>query len=130
MISLELARELKNSGLKWEPKVGDWLYYDDRLELLDKENLESTKRLHNLTTKHQEYQDMAPVFAPTLPQLLAEIEGRGYVWEIHQLESIFKLRYECSVKSNNKKHSLYADTLEDATGQALLWILKGVGRDG
>jgi len=134
MVSLELAKKLKDAGLVWEPKEGDRLYYDDKLELLNKENLESARRLHNLTARHQEYQDMAPVFAPSLSQLLAEIEGRGYRSALVSNDMAkWPAKWNCDIVKPESfidclVYRVWADTPDDATALALLHILEvGIG---
>ena len=69
MISLELAKKLKDAGLEWEPKEGDYILYPDG-------ELTSI-----LTCGDVAFEDLEGcVFAPRLDQMLSEIEKRG--WEI------------------------------------------------
>jgi hypothetical protein len=135
MISLELAKKLRDAGLRWEPKEGDYCYYDEKLDLLAGENLASTVKLHNLITKNPEYQDMGPIWVPSLDQLLGEIEARG--WEYEQgvlyvlggpmMPGKHKHGYWCeiwSIKDLSITCREPADTPEEAAGRALLWILE------
>lgn len=115
MLSLEICQKLKDAGLQWEPKEGDYVRYFDG-------NLISI-----LTCGDVAFEDLKDcIFAPRLDQLLAEIEKRGY--EHHKLEY-------WRDKPDNHKHwfLLWADghwqefktgTPDDAAAEALLWILQ------
>jgi hypothetical protein len=73
MISLELAKKLKDAGLRWEPQMGDFMYNNDIIDCLDFADMSFAAGYEDLT--HQG--DVG--FIPRLDQLLAEIEKRG--WE-------------------------------------------------
>lgn len=136
MIGVELARELKEAGLEWKPKQGDWAYIVDPY---DKNGTLSRVIGKNDVrdfggTKHPE-----DVWLPSLSQLLAEIEGRGYEWETGLIMTIggpempgrHKSGYWCEIwlsEDMRTKYRIKADTPEEAAGQALLWILRG-GQD-
>ena len=64
-----------------------------------------------------------PNFAPRLEQLLAEIEKRGYLWEL-SIDDVDKPPYALylTTPTRNKKW-FTAESAEEATAQALLWIL-------
>jgi hypothetical protein len=61
------------------------------------------------------------LWLPRLDQLLAEIEKRGYRWDIQMT----KTRYVCGLSTPGVRvyPDQYGDTPEDAAAQALLWIL-------
>jgi hypothetical protein len=130
VISLSTAKKLRDAGLRWEPKEGDYCYYDEKLDLLAGENLASTVKLHNLITKNPEYQDMGPIWVPSLDQLLGEIEARGFRWDVskYSREHLASDKdrsgaYGCQVESSTDVIEFTADTPEEAAGRALLWVL-------
>jgi hypothetical protein len=129
MISLETAKALKDAGLKWKPQEGDYCYYDDKLELQLGECLKATRKLHNLTAKQPEYKELAPIFAPSLSQLLQEIEKRGYLWDMSNLGGEFNVmlwdvRNGKEIEEDEKESYNDCETIvEEAAAQALLWIL-------
>jgi len=113
MISLSLAQKLKNAGLRWEPKMGDFF------------TTPGTNLIQCAITpiRNVEYATSKIVWLPRLDQLLAEIEKRGYEWSLHSSTSTYDIElynsgdmYSCLIKSDDKP--------EDVAGQALLWILK------
>lgn len=86
MLSLETARELKEAGLEWEPQFGDFYYtYHNALAVAEK-----TYPCGNewVTIRHE-----IMTFAPRLDQLLAEIERRGYGYELGKAGARNKRRY-------------------------------------
>lgn len=121
MISLEIAKKLKEAGLKWEPKVGDWFYNHHgfvpgtttTLDLV----AEVTVLIHSIA---RDYHNRTVEFAPRLDQLLAEIY-ETYNFTLHSSGYIV-LRKKGSGMVAEHFHS---DTLENAAASALLWILEG-----
>jgi len=115
MISLELAKKLKNAGLRWEPKNGDFF------------TTPGTNLIQCAITpiRNIEYATSKVVWLPRLDQLLAEIEKRGYVYDLH-FSVLSGIRcYWCVLKQDDCCwYAKSADTPEDAAGQALLWILE------
>jgi hypothetical protein len=119
MITLDLARKLKDAGLEWEPKKFD-LYNTEFINgsngvfsvWHDGQNLESTTG----TTF---------TWLPSLSQLLAEIEGRGYRWSLEKVNEGYESYVTKDIDDCNKdaKYDL-ADTPEEAAGKALLWVLE------
>jgi len=110
VISQKTAEKLKAAGLKHLITIGDGVYRE-----IGKED----------------------VWLPRLDELMAEIEGRGYVFTIasantpegnHMAETIKTSKF---IDEENKiylfsltKKEHYAHTPEDAAGQALLWVLE------
>ena len=123
MVSLELAKKLKDAGLEWEPKKFD-LYTAEFTNgssgifsvLYDGQNLESVTGTEF-------------IWLPSLSQLLAEIEGRGYWWDVsHGLvdDGVNKYRLTTSKKHNTSIPLMIfnSETPEDAAASVLLWILE------
>ncbi|MBA1335874.1 MAG: hypothetical protein HPY66_1692 [Firmicutes bacterium] len=134
MISLDLAKKLKEAGMKWEePKEGDWftfrvwnpcvVHLDWMPFGLDDEVVTT---FPSVVRQHCD----ECIWLPRLDQLLAdiELEGRGYRME-HLPAGRF---YKCIIVRGGdeldfKRKSFRARTPEDAAGQALLWILQQKG---
>jgi hypothetical protein len=142
MISLETAKKLKDAGLQWEPKEGDcwcngmWMAINYYLELVT----------GHLLVKKQ------AIWLPSLDQLLAEIEGRGFdvdlmhfatnrentgqinvpSWscEINRFIGLFmqadgsdsEVNVHGVWEEQRLNESFDADTPTEAAAQALLWI--------
>lgn len=123
MISLELAKKLKEAGLEWEPQIGDMFYFktfkDWGIDAINSEDVNN-----NLDETRDFIEEGFWILAPRLDQLLAEIERRGYWWSIENGLA----EYLCFfVKQDGKKfikQSFWANSPEEATAQALLWILE------
>ena len=119
MISLETAKKLKEAGLKWESKVGDCFYFNNTNNLwLIKDEFSNRKEIKLGT------------FAPRLDQLLSEIEKRSgrYKYEltgsrVYYLSNNLKPKYRITIQTD-RVLPFFADSPEEATAQALLWILK------
>lgn len=129
MLSLELARKLKEAGLPWNVTIYDFCYYQERLYVvtfafIDKVIISAGVRV-----------DISKcVFAPRLDQLLAEIEQQGYSWHLYTytLPIAKTTSYACEVfkfgkpifTSNGCTFAGSSTGPEDATAQALIWILE------
>lgn len=121
MISLETAKKLKEAGLKWEPKVGDWFYNHHgfvpgtttTLDLV----AEVTVLIHSIA---RDYHNRTVEFAPRLDQLLAEIERLGWEYELRNDEA--GIDYVCFVFSEGYNEYAHANTPTNAAAEALLWI--------
>jgi hypothetical protein len=113
VISLDLAKKLKEAGLKpvctdlelfWLAGVGEVMYAGPGYE--------------------PEPED---VWLPRLDRLLAEIERRGYRWHLYpyKLPINSKSTYACELAYGDNTFFVYkGDTPEDAAGSALLAILE------
>lgn len=113
MISIDLAKKLKEAGLKpecpdfelfWLAEVGEIMYAGAGYE--------------------PEPED---VWLPGLDGLLGEIERRGCWWHLYpcKLSVTGKSTYACELAYGYNTYFVYkGDTPEDATGYALLWILE------
>ena len=118
MLSLEMARKLKDAGLKWEPQQGDFFNWRESTYLFDKYSYQ--KRVLS--------EEKVSVWLPRLDQLLAEIEKRGYrVVSGAQHGELGK--YTCTIYGHplwNPSRAEYftSNTREEAAAQALLWILE------
>ena len=123
MISLEKAKKLKEAGLGWEPQIGDMFYWqngkDWGIDALTSEDandhLEETKDFID---------EGAWIFAPSLEQLLVEIEKRGYGWKLEKFHA-YNLRRMEIYKVNDLLGYFGGNSLEEAAASALLWIYKG-----
>lgn len=106
MISFETAKALKDAGFEWGNQLGDKCYQENRER----------------------------IFAPRLDQLLVEIEKRGYRYRLDsnpddETNKFYTPTVELLVKDKKCKFRWWvafadcADSPEEATAQALLWIL-------
>ena len=137
MINLEMARKLKEAGLEWEPQKGDLVYHSEAEESFnitagDMEDFVQATRID------KEYAYSIAIFLPRLDQLLAEIEKRGYSWEMRTV-----IDESQSVRFNAKNiaywihvwktgHIEWEDGFKrtftspsNAAASALLWIYEG-----
>lgn len=123
MISLEKAKALKEAGLAWEPERGD-RYYAVGCANGEIKYIGLIDRL-----PFGYFCDIVAVFAPSLSQLLAEIEKRGYCWKLYKnytkfLTGFYDIALYQKSAINQRYHTPFAvDTPEDAAADALLWIL-------
>jgi len=125
MLNLELARKLKEVGLKWEPKFGDHyiipaVFEEGLHEVMD------TKQVMSYHKNPKEWEESINdfVFAPRLDQLLAEIEKRGYFMDL--LGPYNTGEWRIILGGSVSDPHFYADTPEEAAAAALIWIcLKG-----
>jgi hypothetical protein len=121
IISLELAKKLKDAGLTWEPQYGDFYYMRFGDGTLNTGEVEVFKKGFDCTPFPEE-----DIFAPRLDQLLAEIEKYGINWELFKT---WEGSYCCElyVGSKNYNELVYTEAyenMEKTAGQALLWILE------
>ena len=123
MISLETARKLKAAGLKWEPQTGDWYCYEGKMQVIkyDSEAYAIKSDLPEID---------GYISAPRLDQLLSEIEKRSgrYKYEltgsrVYPLSNNPKPKYRITIQTD-RVLPFFADSPEEATAQALLWILE------
>lgn len=124
MLSLDMAKRLKEAGLVWEPQEHDWYTLIDAPWLeghaisLRDVNVEGAIRWAN---------DERVIWLPRLDQLLNEIERREYRYMLHGLSNG---KYCVQLCARNILNDLiwgdgfYADTPGDAAAQAVEWILQ------
>lgn len=111
MISIELSKKLKVAGLKWEPKKGDW-FID--LDFPENTNL---NREDNPCLSREYF-----AWLPSLSDLLAEIERRGYGW---LMENKFGYAFMVIGKGlADSNRFIRNKSPDDGAGQALLWIME------
>lgn len=113
MISLETAKKLKEAGLQWEHKNGDWFYWRESLGVY-------TLSMDTLwVEKNNEV-----VFAPRLDQMLAEIDKLGYAYRVTGKWG--KEPYKITVIKEKPllDFNSWGYSPEEATAQALIWILE------
>ena len=132
MISLELAKKLKDAGLEWGMKKGDAyanslnniFYYSNEFNFA-----------HSLGDS-----SLNSIWLPSLSQLLTEVERRGWAWSINMIEEEMvpyhvsaDSKYEFNLAPKETPYILEFSTLstfpEEVAGQALLWILEREGKD-
>lgn len=124
MLSIELSRKLKNAELEWEPKELDCMSAPADVctsAYLGKEEMEEIQSFSNEEMKTLQEKI---VWLPRLDQLLAEIERRGYNYELtcglsssHKyIIHLFKGDYVLKRK--------YGNALDDVIAQALIWVLE------
>ena len=136
MISLEKAKKLKEAGLGWEPQIGDMFYWQNGKDW-GIDALTSEDANNNLDEIRDYIDEGFRIFAPRLDQLLAEIEKRGYSWEMRTV-----IDESQSVRFNAKNiaywihvwktgHIEWEDGFKraftspsNAAASALLWILE------
>lgn len=117
MISLELAKQSKDAGLKWEPKFGD-IYYDTE----ENDKAVITRVGNGIVFGN-------PIWLPSLSDILTEMEKRGYIVDLEHIVAS-STHYVCQLweqlKSSawNPTFNSVGNTREEATGKALLWVLE------
>lgn len=121
--SLELSKKLKNAGLRWEPKEGD-LFYPYSPFLRRHEKRLAVCPFKEIISINVEADEKDDIFAPRLDQLLAEIEKRGYRWDIGNLEDKPCIGLFDWETREYVMGLFYGETPTDAAGEALLWILE------
>ena len=124
MISLEMARKLRDAGMEWEPKEGDW--YSDGIGLMA---LTTGLTIETLTMPQDDNKTLLLfgkcfIWFPRLDQLLAEVGKRGWRWWLDQL---INGGYRCLLIEDKRtglpEKRVEGSTPEDAAASALLWIL-------
>ncbi len=137
MISLETAKALRDAGLLWEPKKGDWFQFGERKNVV----YHGPVSVGNNPETATYYDDVCPAIArnrrdlcvwlPRLDQLLGEIEERNFwagvfpdrpgLWEcvLYKMHVILNELTEVFPGAEFK-----APTPEEAAGRALLWVLE------
>ena len=118
MIGLETAQKLKDAGLMWEPKEKDEMFdvYGNMSMLYWPQHWQDVD-----VTKNN-------IWLPSLSQLLAEIETRGYGWRLQIFSGYYLRRIEIYIY-NDYMGCFEADTTEEAVAQALIWILEQEAAD-
>ncbi len=118
---IEKARELKEAGLKWSWKPGDFfvLCWEENPET------ESAIRVCYKGFSGDYYGDKEDIWIPRLDQLLEEIMVRSYRIKLESFIGVFKNRDYCvTVDAGRKRKAFWSrSSLEDATADALLWLL-------
>ena len=130
MLSLETAKKLKEAGLEWEPKEGDFIYYPSycaetefALGVLGDNDMGKCKEETLDYVYTGEW-----IIAPRLDQLLAEIEGQEYSYTIrYRLLKHDRLSdgYEFTlIRPMFAKNFKSEESPEEAAAAALIWILE------
>jgi len=135
MISQEKALALKEAGLQWEPKPGDWYSYPEGKPCLVAFQSTISEYIQVTNTTDESFPNTRlmtisellkekTVWLPRLDQLLAEIEKLGWEYSVGLWSERTHQRYECVVVKSNKRLVFFGETPKDAVTDALLWILK------
>jgi hypothetical protein len=115
-VSLDMARRLKEAGLKWEPKENDIMVtpVPD-----DSERLVYTLLPPRIVYVNQE----RCTWLPTLSDLLDELEARGWVYSFGPMSDSKAI---CLWRRDWERPTerFEAASNEDAAAQALLWVLE------
>lgn len=121
MLSLETAKKLKDAGMQWEPNYAD-------LYQLIIEGIENIYCYDESILACLEINRYNPTWIPRLDQLLAEIEKRGYNWNIGSGEFWPDKPKYCmglfGEEGQYIKGQFYGDSPDESAAQALLWILE------
>ncbi len=117
MISLDLAVRLKEAGLQWKPKEGDF-YFDGIERMVVPVYFEDDNGYISVTGGY--------AWLPRLDQLLAEIVLRGYRWNLYTyaLPINNRMSYACEVFWGSLSFVGTGDNPENATARALIKILE------
>lgn len=120
MISLDLALKLKEVGLKWEPQLGDFFFMYHPVE----QKYSNKPDVIGIGSCSMWPED---IWLPRLDQLLAEIERRGYGWEMFTSVDgviVFFVLRKCEILGYKVIAYDVTDSIpENAAAKALLWIL-------
>ena len=130
MISTQLARALRDSGLSWTPAVGDWF----RIDRIEAE--EDVFILSDMTVEAHQY-DTGTVlgFNGTTEWALDSVEVDAALWlpREHQLRGMLgtafvslALGFVVTVTIDGVPQPFRADDAEDAYARALLALLDSV----
>lgn len=111
MISLEKARKLKEAGLVWKARIGDW-YYEDAGEDSGHFLIDCYEGTYQIP-KHDNM-----IWLPSLSQLLGELRKHSMFVKITWL--VMDEKWDCVIDG---REQFLADTPEDAAAEALIWIL-------
>ena len=125
MISIDKAKQLKNLGLIWNPKRGDWhkadywpkpiLFTTDTLRLDDKE-IEYI--IENIKNRDDE------VWLPSLKQMLDKIKEYNWTYALYsenEIEIETRIEY---VSIIDRHRNFEGEIIEDIVADALIWILQ------
>ena len=119
MISLGLAKKLKDAGLKWKPEIGDWFFYETSgICLFDNDDMN-----YYGTTEQKRRFKTNSTWLPSLSDILAEIERKHRDFRIKKLMDVWSL----DLFGLGMEGEFAAETPEEVAGQALLWILNKGG---
>lgn len=140
MITTELAMKLRDAGLKWEPQVGDQYTFEPLIvqPLVKRPNqppfLTITADCYSLNNPCavRRYRTPPPhsVWLPRQEQLLAEISRRSVEAVCEPAGTEQQGEFRCTISTTGQPpRSFWGATPEEATGQALLWIISSQKSD-
>lgn len=125
MLFLSTAQKLKSAGLVWEPKEGDWY----SLIVCGTEEIKGPNLVN--TIPFGTFCNVVVVWLPSLSQLLAEIEARGYRCDLFCCSGVKVVEVYKGIPIDgvyDEFEVCEANTAEEAAGQAVLWILEQEGK--
>ena len=117
MISIDKAKTLKELGLEWNLKRGDFYLYES---LTNKETCIDLIMQDNPGF----WCDAVRTWLPSLKQLLAEIEKFNVYWEIEKLLEDNRPFYSIIIGNGFPMDRGNDYVLEDAIADALIWFLE------
>ena len=124
MISIDKAKQLKELGLQWNPKCGDWYKTDYwptptllTADTTRMDNKEINSRFERIN------KDDNTVWLPRLDQLLDEIEKYNYVYSLIKVGGLGKYNMIIKLQGSGSSSQFYHSIREDAFADALIWIL-------
>lgn len=141
IISSELARKLKEAGLKWRPATGDRFLLAESLQpylvcaVAEKCLLYIPEKVHLLINqvasevKLLEEEHLVDLtWLPRLEQLTGCVEDLGYLWEIRAFTKSGSNAYKVELWRTGRNLDFYfagSVTPVDAVGTALMKLLGG-----
>jgi hypothetical protein len=117
--NLETAKALKNAGLKWEPKRGDFYINHPEYPKCEAICIGVQERVNIVK---QWANDDHIIWLPNLSQLLAELRKHSRFVKITWL--VMDEKWCCVIDA---REQFLADTPEEAAAKALLWVLERNG---
>ena len=134
MITTELARKLRDAGLKWEPQEGDQYTFEPQTvqPLVKRPNqsrfLTITADRYSLdnpcAVRRYRFPPPHSIWLPRQEQLLAEISRRSVEVVCEPAGTEKQGEFRCTVGTTGQPpRSFWGATPEEAAGQALLWII-------
>jgi hypothetical protein len=116
MLTLDLARLLKEAGLRWEPEIGDLFYY----WIHAKNRHFGAPILYDHSYLPNPDYDL---WIPPLSYMLAEIEKHGWAWTLNSNGGIVLVKPADKTCPDVRYESFIGANSENAAAHALLWVL-------
>jgi len=134
MISLETAKRLKEAGLEWKVQLGDSLYFHVHIGGEWAEGFIETRDIEYWEETQENIEDGNWIFAPSLDQLLKDIEKAGYLWTMGTPASLETMKHEgdymigviipCGEEEIPEDQVFISNSRDEAAAEARIWILE------